>query len=181
MSYLQVETELGTFKIDLQVQQAPATCAYFADVAAQGHLDSGVVFRIVNGFNDAVSGADSIDVVQIGTSNGLNETRDAISHEPTSLTGLRHCKWSVSAARYEPGSVYKSFFICMSDLPQLDAGGNRHPDNQGFAVFGYVSDGHSIASRLFASAGSDEYLADPISILSVSYCSESSTQNTRAV
>lgn len=34
-----------------------------------------------------------------------------------------------------------AFFVCIGDQPELDFGGKRNPDGQGFAAFGQVTSG----------------------------------------
>jgi peptidyl-prolyl cis-trans isomerase A (cyclophilin A) len=80
------------------------------------------------------------------------------------MTGLRHMKGTVSLARFAPGAVYHSFFICLRDEPALDFGGARHPDGQGFAAFGWVARGFDIVQRIFAHAEAEEYLRNVIGI-----------------
>ena len=54
---------------------------------------------------------------------------------------LLHRDGTVSMARSGPDSATSSFFICIGDQPELDFGGKRNPDGQGFAAFGRVVSG----------------------------------------
>ena len=85
-------------------------------------------------------------------------------HESTSDSGLTHKKWSVSAARFEAGFLYKNLFICMRDEPELDAAGLRNADGKGFAVFGEISAGFDVLEHIFSLAETDEILTTPIDI-----------------
>ena len=51
-------------------------------------------------------------------------------------------------ARLEPGTASSEFFICINDQPELDYGGNRNPDGQGFAAFGQVLEGLDILEKI---------------------------------
>ena len=51
-------------------------------------------------------------------------------------------------ARNEPGSASSEFFICIGDQPELDFGGKRNPDGQGFAAFGKVIRGIDIVRKI---------------------------------
>lgn len=164
MSCLRVTTELGEFEIELHSEQVPETTRYFTELAERGELNDAGVFRIVNKHNDQSLGSGYINAVQIGTSKGLDETSIQVAHESTKVTGLQHTKWAVSAARYKPGCLYKSFFICMDDEPHLDYGGTRQPDEQGFAVFGRVVGGYDVLEEIFARAEDNEILDQPIPI-----------------
>jgi peptidyl-prolyl cis-trans isomerase A (cyclophilin A) len=50
-------------------------------------------------------------------------------------------------ARTEPGSATSEFFICIGDQPELDFGGKRNPDGQGFAAFGRVVEGMDVVRK----------------------------------
>ncbi|MFX6040711.1 peptidylprolyl isomerase, partial [Acinetobacter baumannii] len=74
--------------------------------------------------------------------------RPAIAHETTKQTGLRHRDGTVSMARGAPGTATAEFFICLGDQPELDFGGRRNPDGQGFAAFGQVVQGMGVVRAL---------------------------------
>jgi peptidyl-prolyl cis-trans isomerase A (cyclophilin A) len=82
---------------------------------------------------------------------------------------LRHLRGTVSLARFLPGAVYHSFFVCMRDEPALDQGGARNPDGLGFAAFGQVVRGFEHLHRLYlehARTERGEYLDAPIGLRS---------------
>ena len=58
-----------------------------------------------------------------------------IAHETTNVTGIRHSDGVIFMARNEPGSASTEIFIGVGDQPDLDFGGKRNPDGQGFAAF----------------------------------------------
>ena len=159
MRQLRLDVADGYLCIELAEAAAPLTCAYFAALA--GPLARGQVFRITDARNQAAM-ANPIHVVQFGLANALNAERTPVAHETTALSGLTHARWTVSAARFEPGFLYGSFFVCMRDEPELDFGGRRQPDGQGFAAFGRVVAGHDTVRRLHAHAEADEMLHHPI-------------------
>lgn len=161
MSALKVTTTLGSFTIAMHDQRAPATCGYFRGLAESGALDGGGIFRITTTADDA---AHAIEIIQFGTSKGLNEHRTRISHESTAQTGLAHRRWTASAARMDPGEVYASVFICMRDEPSLDSSGSRHVDGFGFAAFGEVVTGHDVLEMIFRHARPGELLSEPIRV-----------------
>ena len=94
-----------------------------------------------------------IEVIQAGA----DTTRRAeffgpLTHETTRTTGIHHRGGTVSMARAAPGTARDQFFICVTDQPELDFGGKRNPDGQGFAAFGQVIDGiefRSLTVRAF--------------------------------
>ena len=165
MSRVQIETALGDIELELFERQAPASAGYFlADVRA-GLYDGSSFFRIVTLANQrAVARDRRIAVVQGGLRHGREDLPQVIAHETTAMTGLRHRKGTVSLARFAPGAVYHSFFICLRDEPVLDFAGARHPDGQGFAAFGRVAAGFDAVQRIYARAEAAESLKNEIAI-----------------
>ena len=165
-----VEVTTAGFSLVIAVctQRAPHSSAYFlADVDA-GALDGSSVFRIVNQYNQAPALRARIEVIQMGWRETDAGIPASIPHETTGVTGLRHTRGAVSLARFTPGAVYHSFFVCMRDEPALDEGGARHPDRLGFAAFGYVTEGFEHLVRLFDDqAVGPEYPERPIVVTSV--------------
>ncbi len=79
-------------------------------------------------------------------------------------------------ARMDPGSATSEFFICIGDNLNLDFGGSRNPDGQGFAVFGQIVEGMEVVRAIQAQPtdedlGSEfvqgEVLEPPVQILSI--------------
>ena len=164
MSRVRIETELGDIELELFEKRAPASAGYFlADVRA-GRYDGSSFFRIVTLSNQSAERHRRIAVIQGGIRHEREDLAPVIPHETTSMTGLKHLKGTVSLARFAPGAVYHSFFICLRDEPALDFGGARHPDGQGFAAFGRVSAGFDVAQRVYARAEAAEYLKNEIAV-----------------
>lgn len=154
-------SSLGAFGITLDPEAAPATCSYFIRKFAEPQFIKASVFRIVTEKNSAVDAVVPIAVVQLGLDH-RGKSLDRIVHESTDWSGLTHSRWAVSAARFGKGEVYPSCFICMRNEPALDRGGNRHPDGEGFAVFGRVTSGFDKLRRIFECAEDTDYLSKPI-------------------
>jgi peptidyl-prolyl cis-trans isomerase A (cyclophilin A) len=164
MSRVRIETELGDIELEVFEQQAPASAGYFlADVRA-GRYDGSSFFRIVTLSNQSVEKHRRIAVIQGGFRHEREDLAPVIPHETTAMTGLGHLKGTVSLARFAPGTVYHSFFICLRDEPALDFGGARHPDGQGFAAFGRVTAGFDVVQSIYARAEQAEYLKNEIAI-----------------
>ena len=90
-----------------------------------------------------------IEVIQ----GGLKDDRvvgqyKPIAHETTDATGIKHEDGTISMARLEPGTASTEFFICVGDQPELDFGGKRNPDGQGFAAFGKVIRGMDVVRAI---------------------------------
>lgn len=108
--------------------------------------------------NDAIV----IEVIQ----GGIDPARaagqsPAIALERTRDTGLRHRDGTISMARLTPDSAVSDFFICIGDQPELDFGGQRNPDRQGFAAFGQVVAGMDVV-RAIQAAPSNGQALDPL-------------------
>lgn len=148
----------GAFTIRLDPEAAPQTCAYFARVFASENFADASIFRIVTETNSSLAQSVPIEVIQLGLEHDGTGPFEKIVHESTRITGLRHLQWSVSAARYGKGEAYPSCFICMRDEPELDQGGKRHRDGEGFAVFGQVASGFETLKRVFEQAENQDFL-----------------------
>lgn len=168
METLVTATPLGQFSFVLDEDHAPATSNYFRTLARERKLSGCCIFRIIADVNRQPDDSSPINVLQVGPVERFSAPRHAIAHEPTGQTGLTHRKWTVSAARFDPGELYGSFFVCMRDELELDEGGNRQPDGQGFAAFGRVVDGFDVLESIYGRAESDEMLAHPIPVTDVS-------------
>ena len=70
-------------------------------------------------------------------------------------------------ARDGPDTATSDFFICVTDQPSLDFGGQRNPDGQGFAAFGRVLKGMNVVRRIQLSRAHGQRLAPPVRIVSI--------------
>jgi peptidyl-prolyl cis-trans isomerase A (cyclophilin A) len=91
----------------------------------------------------------------------------SIPLERTSITGIRHVDGAISMGRAEPNSATSSFFICIGDQPELDFGGKRNPDGQGFAAFGRVTQGMDVVRRIQKSPAEGQALVPLVRIFSI--------------
>jgi peptidyl-prolyl cis-trans isomerase A (cyclophilin A) len=67
-------------------------------------------------------------------------------------------------ARDGPDTARDEFFICIGDQPELDFGGKRNPDGQGFAAFGRVVRGMDVVRRIQQAPAGGQTLTPPIRI-----------------
>lgn len=163
--HTRVDTPLGAFVIAVDPAVAPITVANYLAYVDARQLDRAWVYRLVTRANQPQS-AHKIEVVQWGLNlpDDAPPLRPAIAHETTRQTGLRHRDGTVSMARGAPGTATAEFFICLGDQPELDFGGRRHPDGQGFAAFGQVVQGMDVVRALHRRAGPEQWLAAPVAI-----------------
>ncbi len=162
-----MRTELGSIEIDLDRRKAPVTSENFLRYVDAGHYTGGRFHRTVKPDNQP-NNVVKIEVVQAGVD--PDKEKDGfppIMLERTSWTGIRHKHGTISMARVGPDSATSDFFICIGDQPELDYGGKRNPDGQGFAAFGRVIRGMDIVRRIQQAPSSEQSLTPPIKILSV--------------
>jgi len=160
-----IKTEVGDIEMALFSENAPNTVANFIRYVEQGRFEDARFFRVVtpeNQPNDSIR----IEVIQ-GEIVGQEEGFAAIQLETTRETGLRHLDGAVSMARGAPHTAKSSFFICIGDQPELDFGGMRNPDGQGFAAFGQVTKGMDIVKLIQQGAAEGQSLVEPVNISTV--------------
>ena len=163
-----ITTPLGDIEVEVFRERAPITSENFLRYVEDGLLDGTAFFRTVTMENQPSSDV-KIEVVQGGT-----EPMDAaypskyppIRHETTETTGLSHVDGAVSMARWAPGTATSSCFICIGDQPELDYGGRRNPDGQGFAAFGRVRRGMDVVRDIHRQPHEGQRLEPPIKIMS---------------
>jgi peptidyl-prolyl cis-trans isomerase A (cyclophilin A) len=161
---LRLETALGDIDLEVDVARAPVTGANFLRYVDAGRYDGGRFHRTVR-LDNQPGKTVLIEVVQAGVDPAQAE-KDfaAIPLERTSVTGLLHKDGVVSMARDGPDTATSDFFICIGDQPELDFGGRRNPDGQGFGAFGRVTAGMSVVRRIQASPADAQALAPPVVI-----------------
>ena len=166
------ETELGAITMEVDVAKAPITAANFLKYVDGKFYDGGVVNRAVRPDNTTRHDVE-IQIIQIQSDPARRRDMfPAIPLERTSVTGLRHVNGALSMARSAPDSAQASFSIMIGDQFELDYGGKRNADGQGFAVFGKVVGGMDVVKKIQASrtgetgAYGTESLAPPIKIIS---------------
>jgi peptidyl-prolyl cis-trans isomerase A (cyclophilin A) len=162
--HVALETELGTIELAIDVARAPETARNFLRYVDAGRYDGGRFHRTVRAGNQPASPV-KIDVVQAGVA-PPREAEDfpPIALERTRDTGLRHRDGTISMARAEPDTATSDFFLCVGPQPELDFGGRRNPDGQGFAAFGRVVKGMDVVRRIHRAPAEAQTLAPPVTI-----------------
>ncbi len=185
-----IETAYGAITVRLNADAAPVTTANFLRYIDSGLYDGGRFHRTVRTDNNANAnlkgerigaGIDPhadrrqmpndaivIEVIQGGTNPGRSdELHPPIALERTRDTGLRHLDGTISMARFTPDSAVSDFFICVNDQPDLDFGGMRNPDGQGFAAFGQVIEGMDVVRAIQNAPSNGQILEPPVGITRV--------------
>jgi peptidyl-prolyl cis-trans isomerase A (cyclophilin A) len=157
--------------MEIDVAKAPVTAANFLKYVDGKFYDGGVVNRSVRPDNTTRHDVE-IQVIQFQSDAARRrEGFPAIPLERTSVTGLRHVDGALSMARSGPDTATSSFSIMVGDQFELDFGGKRNADGQGFAVFGRVTAGMDVVKKIHASktgttgAYGSESLDPPIRVL----------------
>jgi cyclophilin family peptidyl-prolyl cis-trans isomerase len=159
-----IQTAIGDIEVELDAKRAPATTENFLRYVLEGLYSDGVFFRTVTVSNqpdDAVK----IAVIQARADPAREgDAFEPIPIERTRDTGLRHADGAISMAREGPDTATHHFFICVGDQPELDFGGKRNPDGQGFAAFGRVTEGMNVVRRIHESPAEGQTLKTPVRI-----------------
>jgi peptidyl-prolyl cis-trans isomerase A (cyclophilin A) len=168
LPHVVLETDLGGIEIEVDTAHAPATAANFLKYVDMKMYDGGRFHRTVRMDNQPDKNI-KIEVIQAGASAArAREFLPPIPLERTSVTTLTHDDGVVSMARSEPDSARDQFFICIGRQPDLDFGGKRNPDGQGFAAFGRVVNGMDVVRKIQASPADGQNLRPPVAILRMS-------------
>jgi peptidyl-prolyl cis-trans isomerase A (cyclophilin A) len=159
------DTALGSFWVELRPDAAPITTANFLRYLLEDRFEGRVSFyRVVEPENQPDNDV-KIDVIQGGFGMGDHPRRlEPIAHETTAQSGLRHLDGTLSMGRLEPGTASSEFFLCIGDQPELDFGGRRNPDGQGFAAFGQTVRGLDVLRAIHAQPHEAQHLTPPVPI-----------------
>jgi peptidyl-prolyl cis-trans isomerase A (cyclophilin A) len=160
-----IKTEKGDITVEVDLVRAPVTAANFLRYV-DGKLYDGSVFHRTVTRDNQPNNAVRIEVIQGGQ---LSEEKEfpPIAQETTAATGLKHLDGTISMARGTPGSATSSFFFCIGPQPELDFGGRRNPDGQGFAAFGRVVKGMNVVKSIHVLPAEGQSLKPPVKIISV--------------
>jgi peptidyl-prolyl cis-trans isomerase A (cyclophilin A) len=164
---VEIRTSLGKMVIEVDTIHAPVTAKNFLAHIENGTFKSAVFYRTVR-LDNQPTHTIKIEVIQGGLfSDAEIEKHPGISHETTKETGLKHLNGAISMARNEPGTASTEFFICIGNQPELDFGGKRNPDGQGFAAFGKVLNGMDVVRKIQQLPDENQYLKEPVKIISM--------------
>lgn len=161
-------TDLGEITIEIYEKAAPVTAGNFLKYVDEHRFEGAYFYRVVTMQNQPDNEV-KIEVIQGGLGNDDNHPRrlQSIRHETTEGTGILHKDGVISMARNEPGTADAEIFICIGDQPELDFGGKRNPDGQGFAAFGKVIRGIDVVRRIQQQPEEGQMLLERVMIRSV--------------
>ncbi len=161
---VRIETTEGEIELELDAEATPKTVANFLEYVHRGFYSDGVFHRSVTMANQPD------DQVKIAVIQACANPAEAEKFPPpvplerTRDTGLQHLNGTISMARDGPDTARDHFFICVGDQPELDFGGKRNPDGQGFAAFGKVTKGMDVVQKIHRSNADGQDLKPNIKI-----------------
>ena len=126
---VEMQTTMGTIKINLYTKEAPITTQNFIDLVNKGFYDGIIFHRVIDGF-----------MIQAGdpTGTGMGGSGKKIPDEFG--PGLSHNKPGIlSMANAGPNTGESQFFITLTPQTRLDGG---------YSVFGEVIEGMDVVSAI---------------------------------
>jgi peptidyl-prolyl cis-trans isomerase A (cyclophilin A) len=162
-----IRTEAGDIEVQLDRKRAPITVDNFLRYVDAGLYTGGRFHRTVHADNQPDDKV-KIAVIQAGIDpSRAKEEFAPIKLERTKKTGVKHVAGAISMARDGPDTATGDFFLCVTAQPELDQGGKRNPDRQGFAAFGQVVKGMAVVRKINAAKASGQALTPPVRILGI--------------
>ena len=161
-----IQTPLGSMEVEVDTLRAPQTSRNFLRYVDQGSYRGGRFHRTVRLDNQPENKV-KIEVIQGGLDSVRTKDFSPIKLERTTETGLSHRDGTISMARDGPDTATSDFFICIDDQPELDFGGKRNPDGQGFAAFGRVVRGMDVVRQIQTARAQGQLLTPPIEIIEI--------------
>ncbi len=135
---VELQTNHGTIRVDLDDAKAPKTVANFLAYVAAGHYDGTVFHRVIKGF--MVQGG--------GFEPGMTQKSTQANIDNEANNGLKNRKYTLAMARTNaPHSASSQFFINASDNGFLDFK-SESAQGWGYAVFGEVVAGKEVVDAM---------------------------------
>jgi cyclophilin family peptidyl-prolyl cis-trans isomerase len=132
-----VETNMGSFEVELNEEKAPLTVANFLSYVDDKFYDGTIFHRVINGFMIQGGGFDE---------KMTEKKTKAPIKKNESQNGLRNDAGTIAMARTaDPLSATAQFFINVNDNSSLNY---PSPDGHGYAVFGKVTTGMHVVNRI---------------------------------
>jgi peptidyl-prolyl cis-trans isomerase B (cyclophilin B) len=135
---VEMVTNAGTMRIELDDTKAPASVANFLAYAAKGHYADTVFHRVIKGFM-VQGGGFAVGMTQ-------KPTDPPIANEANN--GVKNAKYTLAMARTSvPHSATAQFFINTKDNGFLDHTAES-AQGWGYAVFGRVVEGTEVVDAI---------------------------------
>lgn len=135
-----IDTNDGGFDIMLDAWRAPLSVSRFIDLIIDDFYVNKIFHRVMPDYIIQGGGHDVLD-----KHNEANDCLDYPTIENESFNGLSNMAGTIGMARNRlPDSARTQFFINLSDNWQSNANSNK----PGYTVFGYISKGMDVASKI---------------------------------
>jgi len=132
---VRVETNMGSFVIELDPVRAPLSVTNFLDYVHSGHYQGTIFHRVIANFVAQAGGYDEKFAEK--------PTHASVPNE--SGNGLANARGTVGMARTgEPHSATSQFYVNLADNVSLDP----KPSRWGYAVFGRVVEGMNVVDSI---------------------------------
>ena len=136
---IEMETSLGTIKLELSTAEAPLTVAHFVELVEAGFYDGLIFHRVIDGF--MIQGGGYTPDFK------LREDEQTIPNE--SGNKLSNARMTIAMARTgDPHSANSQFFINLVDNSRLDPQKDPVRGRWGYTVFGYVTEGMDVVDAI---------------------------------
>jgi peptidyl-prolyl cis-trans isomerase B (cyclophilin B) len=136
------QTTMGDFSVELNFDQAPITAANFLQYAKDGFYTGTIFHRVIDGFMVQGGGMDANMMEK--------KSRGCIDNEADN--GLKNNIGTIAMARTnDPHSASSQFFVNVANNHFLNHSG-KSMQGWGYAVFGKVSEGMDVVTRMKAVA-----------------------------
>lgn len=141
-----IETNKGTIKVELKVDDTPITSGNFIKLAKSGFYNGLTFHRVEPNFviqggdplGNGTGGSDESIDLEIPCTSGDTVIGKVASNDCEPL--IPHKKGTISMARtQDPNSATSQFFITLAPTPFLD---------RGYASFGYVTEGQDVVDQI---------------------------------
>lgn len=147
-TYALIATNLGNIELELYAKRTPKTVENFIQYAESGYYTDTLFHRVIPNFMVQGGGFDK--------NFAKKATRKPIRNEANAF--IPNLRGTISMARTnDPDSATSQFFINVVDNASL----NKTSSNPGYAVFGKVIDGQSVADKMSkVKTKRENYMAD---------------------
>jgi cyclophilin family peptidyl-prolyl cis-trans isomerase len=134
-THVRIDTNLGSFTIELASARAPLTVANFVNYVRSGYYSGTIFHRVIANFVIQGGGFDEKLQAKSATTTVANESGNGLSNK----------RGTVGLARGEsPHSGNAQFYVNLTDNDDLDP----TPLRWGYAVFGKIVDGVDVVERI---------------------------------
>ncbi|CAB3783539.1 peptidylprolyl isomerase [Pararobbsia alpina] len=135
---VELHTNHGVVKIELNAEKAPKTVENFLAYVKQGHYDGTVFHRVIDGF--MIQGG--------GFTPGMEQKPTNAPVDNEAANGLKNEKGTLAMARTnDPHSATAQFFINVKDNDFLNFS-SPTPQGWGYCVFGKVVEGLEVIDAI---------------------------------